>query len=139
MFTEREAGMLDLFSREQAEPVHPRSCCSAKVFSFCSNMTCPHGSSGGSPRKKLCLLLWNIGLKKSLSPQVWPTVIRASFSVNIEGVSLLALKCQKCPFFNFSSCSYLILHLGRIKEKGGHAPVPPLRNEGNHFPCKLYP
>lgn len=139
MFAEREAGMLNLF-REQANPVHLRSYSPAKVFSFCSNATCPCSLPACSPRKKLWLLLWNTDLRKSLSPQVWPTLVTASFSGNVEGASHhLALKCQKCPFLNFSSCAHLMLHLGRIRENSRHSSFPTLRNEENHFPCLLYP
>lgn len=53
MFTAREAGMPDGFSRDKAEPVHPKSCGSAKFFSFCSNMSYPHHVSGCSPGEKV--------------------------------------------------------------------------------------
>lgn len=79
------------------------------------------------------MALCNIDLKKSLSPQVWPSVDRAYFSVSTLGASLLALKFPKYPFLNFSSGRYLILHLGRITRKGGQSPVLTLRNQGNHF------
>ena len=122
--------MLNFFSREKAEPVQPRSYRSDKYFSFCSDRIYPHSLSSCSPRKKLGLPLCNIDLKKWLSPQVWPNVNRAYFSLNTLDASLLVLKFPKYPFLNFSSGRSLILHLGRITRRGGQSPVLTLRNQG---------
>lgn len=86
------------------------------------------------PRKNLCLLLWNIDLKKLLSSQIWPTVKGACFSVT--HYSLLVLKCQEYPFPEI-----LILHVPNPasweNHKGGWALTCP--DYGNPFSNQLYP
>ena len=133
MPTKWDAGNPNFFSREKAETVHLRSCCSVRFFSFCSNKhDLAHRISLVAPhRRKRCLLLWNVDLKKSLSPQIWPTVNSTCLSVNTLDASFLFFKFQKHPFLNSSSCIYLFTHLGRFIRKDGYSPGLTLRNQGH--------
>lgn len=126
--------MPNCFSREMSEPVHPKSCCSAKFFSFCSNMTYPHTLSCCSFRKKLCLLLWNIDLKKSLSPQIWSTVKGAYFSVNTLQSSCLTMSRIPFSWNPPCACTWSCI-LGESEGKvGTYFP-----DYGNPFSTQLYP
>ena len=133
MPTKWDAGNPNFFSREKAETVHLRSCCSVRFFSFCSNKhdLAPRISLVAPHRRKRCLLFVKCWFKKVIESSDLAHCQQHLSSVNTLDASFLVFKFQKHPFLNSSSCIYLFTHLGRFIRKDGYSPSLTLRNQGH--------